>query len=115
MYSITSETFITHLQRRHLKLSTCCSATDSYTDRELDKLIVDLKLKDEVQAAKRKPKKKKARRRRTKAPKDDTNTARTVDEEEEEQNGFHFVAYVPVESRVWKMDGLDRQPQLLGL
>lgn len=27
---------------------------------------------------------------------------------------FHFVAFVPVIGRVWKFDGLERQPQALG-
>lgn len=28
--------------------------------------------------------------------------------------GFHFIAFVPVMGRVWKFDGLERQPQGLG-
>ncbi|RJE26656.1 ubiquitin carboxyl-terminal hydrolase [Aspergillus sclerotialis] len=28
--------------------------------------------------------------------------------------GFHFIAFVPVEGKVWKFDGLERQPQALG-
>lgn len=27
---------------------------------------------------------------------------------------FHFIAFVPVEGKVWKLDGLERQPQNLG-
>ena len=29
--------------------------------------------------------------------------------------GFHFIAFVPVEGKVWKFDGLERQPQALGM
>ncbi|KAL8973274.1 MAG: hypothetical protein Q9183_000074 [Haloplaca sp. 2 TL-2023] len=32
----------------------------------------------------------------------------------EEDAGFHFIAFVPVEGKVWKLDGLQRQPQNLG-
>lgn len=30
-------------------------------------------------------------------------------------NGFHFSAYVPVGSEIWKLDGLDRQPRRVGV
>ena len=33
----------------------------------------------------------------------------------DEDAGFHFIAYVPVEDHVWKLDGLERQPQRLGM
>ncbi|PLB39383.1 ubiquitin C-terminal hydrolase 37 [Aspergillus candidus] len=32
----------------------------------------------------------------------------------EPDSGFHFVAFVPALDRVWKFDGLERQPQSLG-
>ena len=28
--------------------------------------------------------------------------------------GFHFIALVPIGDHVWKLDGLERQPQRLG-
>ncbi|KAL8663284.1 MAG: hypothetical protein Q9202_004033 [Teloschistes flavicans] len=28
--------------------------------------------------------------------------------------GFHFIAFVPIQGKVWKLDGLERQPQNLG-
>ena len=34
--------------------------------------------------------------------------------EEDEAPCFHFIAFVPVEGKVWKLDGLERQPQNLG-
>lgn len=33
---------------------------------------------------------------------------------EEDEAAFHFIAFVPVESKLWKLDGLQRQPQDLG-
>ena len=33
---------------------------------------------------------------------------------EDSDGGFHFIAFVPVGKRVWKFDGLERQPQDLG-
>lgn len=41
-----------------------------------------------------------------------TTAATTADEEEED--GFHFVAYMPIKGHVWKLDGLDRFPQDMG-
>lgn len=34
--------------------------------------------------------------------------------EDESVAGFHFIAFVPVNGKVWKLDGLERQPQNLG-
>lgn len=30
---------------------------------------------------------------------------------EEQTVGFHFVAFVPIDGQIWKLDGLERQPQ----
>lgn len=35
-------------------------------------------------------------------------------EEHEPDAGFHFIAFVPALGKVWKFDGLERQPQVLG-
>lgn len=32
-----------------------------------------------------------------------------------EQAGFHFIAFVPIQGSVWKLDGLERQPMNLGI
>ena len=37
------------------------------------------------------------------------------DSEDSDDGGFHFIAFVPVEGKVWKFDGLERQPQDLGM
>lgn len=34
--------------------------------------------------------------------------------EEEEEEGFHFCAYLPIGTHVYKLDGLDKMPQKLG-
>ncbi|GAB7357008.1 hypothetical protein MBLNU459_g7837t2 [Dothideomycetes sp. NU459] len=31
-----------------------------------------------------------------------------------EDDGYHFVAYMPIDNQVWKLDGMDRFPQKLG-
>ena len=38
---------------------------------------------------------------------------RTADEEESE-GGFHFIAFMPIDHQLWKLDGLERQPMCLG-
>ena len=35
-------------------------------------------------------------------------------EEDESESGFHFIAFVPIGSQLWKLDGLERQPVCLG-
>ncbi|KAL8874128.1 MAG: hypothetical protein Q9174_000498 [Haloplaca sp. 1 TL-2023] len=57
----------------------------------MDMLVADLQLKNDAA-----PRKGKAK------------------ESNEEEAGFHFIAFVPVEGKVWKLDGLQRQPENLG-
>jgi ubiquitin carboxyl-terminal hydrolase L5 len=33
---------------------------------------------------------------------------------DEDEAGYHFVAYVPINGSVWRLDGLQRQPVNLG-
>ncbi|KAL2039579.1 hypothetical protein N7G274_007851 [Stereocaulon virgatum] len=35
-------------------------------------------------------------------------------EDDENEAGFHFIAFVPIENQLWKLDGLERQPVCLG-
>ncbi|KAL4923277.1 ubiquitin C-terminal hydrolase 37 [Aspergillus undulatus] len=63
--------------------------------RRMDILNSDLLLKSEA-ASKRNRLKKRGR------------------EEHEADAGFHFIAFVPALGKVWKFDGLERQPQALG-
>ena len=34
---------------------------------------------------------------------------------DEEEPGFHFIAYVPINGFVWRLDGMQRQPMNLGI
>ena len=34
--------------------------------------------------------------------------------DEQESNAFHFIAFVPIDGKLWKLDGLERQPYNLG-
>ena len=61
--------------------------------RKMDMLNADLLLKNEATA-------KKGRKR-------------TADEDESE-GGFHFIAFMPIDDQLWKLDGLERQPMCLG-
>lgn len=36
-------------------------------------------------------------------------------EDDENEAGFHFIAFMPIEDELWKLDGLERQPMCLGL
>ena len=62
--------------------------------RKMDMLNSDLHMKNEVIA------KKQSKKTRPGGNQDDA--------------GFHFIAYVPIDDNVWKLDGLERQPQKLG-
>ena len=33
---------------------------------------------------------------------------------DQDDAAFHFVAFVPVDGVLWKLDGLERQPHILG-
>ncbi|KAI4260854.1 MAG: hypothetical protein LQ352_000009 [Teloschistes flavicans] len=33
---------------------------------------------------------------------------------DDDDAGFHFIAFVPIQGKIWKLDGLERQPQNLG-
>lgn len=57
-----------------------------------------------------------ARRRSARQPKPRKKSlvASSKDPEEEDQEGFHFVAYMPIQGHVWRMDGLDKFPQDIG-
>lgn len=73
----------------------------------MDILNIDLALQNQY-ADRRKPKAKPAAKKSKKKV--------TSDEDyEDDEAAYHFIAYVPIQGRVWKFDGLDRQPQKLGL
>jgi len=64
---------------------------------------VDMRLKEDATAAARK-----------KAAKSKKHRKRKKDVDDEGDNGFHFIAYVPVCGQVWRMDGMKANPQSLG-
>lgn len=37
------------------------------------------------------------------------------DECNADESGFHFIAFMPIEDQLWKLDGLERQPMSLGM
>lgn len=78
-----------------------CTLTKS---REIDHMVVDLRLKEDFQADKKKraPQKKKKKKGRKKVTLED------------DDNGFHFIAYVPSGGQVWKLDGTEALPRTLG-
>ena len=51
--------------------------------------------------------------RKTKPRKDPTKLFSEAEAQPDEE-GFHYVAYLPVNGRVWKLDGLDSYPHLVG-
>ncbi|RMZ89056.1 hypothetical protein DV736_g3693, partial [Chaetothyriales sp. CBS 134916] len=80
---------------------------------DIDKAKVDYKLQQDYDEAERRKKQaaRRGKKRRGKA-------RRKKKEREEdggiEENGFHFIAYVPVAGAVWKMDGMEKLPRKLG-
>ncbi|RDL32468.1 uncharacterized protein BP5553_08924 [Venustampulla echinocandica] len=72
--------------------------------RRMDILNADLALQGEFERWKRiknNPRRKKTSNTKTK-PKD------------EDEPGYHFIAYVPIDNVVWRLDGLQRHPTKLG-
>ncbi|KAI9827640.1 MAG: hypothetical protein M1819_006929 [Sarea resinae] len=63
--------------------------------RKMDMLNGDLTLKNQAKAKK-------------------TKVAYSNGDEDDETAGFHFIAFMPIDNQVWKLDGLERQPLKLG-
>lgn len=86
----------------------------------MDMLNIDLGLQnqyDDRRKPKAAPKPKPKPKANGKAKRGATKKGSTVTEgdyvEENDDAAFHFSAYVPIDGYVWKLDGLDRQPQRL--
>jgi hypothetical protein len=76
--------------------------------RRMDLLNADLSLSNDFEKWNRvkNAKKRKAHARKTQAkPK----------KKDEEEPGFHFIAYVPINGQVWRLDGMQRSPVNLGM
>jgi ubiquitin carboxyl-terminal hydrolase L5 len=56
------------------------------------------------------------RSQRQPKPRQDVNKTNTADDrdDDDDQAGFHFIAYMPIDGHVWRMDGLDHFPQDMG-
>lgn len=63
--------------------------------RKMDMLNSDLQLKNEATSKR-------------------SRSAKKSEDYSDTEAGFHFIAFVPAMGRVWKFDGLERQPQALG-
>lgn len=53
-------------------------------------------------------------RRSARAPKPRRDISTVHIEDEEAESGFHFIAYMPIDNHVWKLDGLDYHPCDMG-
>ncbi|KIW14970.1 hypothetical protein PV08_07757 [Exophiala spinifera] len=73
---------------------------------DIDKMNVDLRLKQDFLTAEKKKKAEQSKHPRKKR--------KQIEEFDDEENGFHFVAYVPAEGFVWKMDGMEVYPRQVG-
>ena len=101
--------------------------------RELDMLNVDLLLKQKQDKLKKKRKTEAAQatreankaklpeasptRRSSRQPKPRIKEPETQSQSaaiDEDSEGFHFIAYMPINDEVWKLDGMDKFPQNLG-
>ncbi|KAK5942732.1 hypothetical protein PMZ80_005298 [Knufia obscura] len=92
---------------------------------KLDRMIVDVLVKDDAQkwkqrkaqqariAAQERGQAGRKRKRGGRAP-HTQRKKKTAAADEDEENGFHFVAYVPAQANVWKLDGMQAHPRLLG-
>ncbi|KAF2206916.1 hypothetical protein CERZMDRAFT_52182 [Cercospora zeae-maydis SCOH1-5] len=78
--------------------------------RENDILTADVHAHGKIAKAKKKATPRRSGRAR-KAPNRD---AYVSEAPEVQQSGFHFIAYMPVEDHVWKLDGLDYHPHDMG-
>jgi ubiquitin carboxyl-terminal hydrolase L5 len=74
--------------------------------KEMDILEADKHLSHKVKKSQRQQKDKKSRRKSA--------DSADIDEEGEEENAHHFIAYIPVGTEVWRLDGLNAQPINVG-
>jgi ubiquitin carboxyl-terminal hydrolase L5 len=74
----------------------------------MDMLDADLALSNKFDEWKRA---KDAKKKKGGARKNQAKTKNKI----EEEPGFHFIAYVPINGHVWRLDGLQRQPVNLGM
>ncbi|KAF2851271.1 cysteine proteinase [Plenodomus tracheiphilus IPT5] len=61
-----------------------------------------------------KNKNKRGTKSRRRAPSTDSATTTTSTHESHKETGHHFIAFLPIGTQVWKLDGLDKQPTIMG-
>ena len=93
---------------------------------KLDRMIVDIMLKEEAQKHKHRMQAEARRAKlaeqtgnrgrgtKRKRPNLTSRKKRKSTQDEEEESGFHFVAYVSAHGQVWKLDGMQAHPTCLG-
>ena len=73
-----------------------CQKETYLQDRKMDMLIADLQLELDATSTKNRKKRKGTKKQDCGEP------------------GFHFIAFVPISGTLWKLDGLEHQPNELG-
>lgn len=127
-----TQNFPPHLRGREINSFEFVRHIHNSFARQIDMLKIDLEMAEKVQAAEKQKKAEAAAKARaakannfkasaakSKAAKRKARAARESDDEEQEQvddeeAAYHFSAYMPIGSTVWKLDGLDRQPTQFG-
>lgn len=79
--------------------------------RKMDMLNIDLGLQNSYDD--RRKSKQAAKPSTKKTTNKKSGAVVTEDDWAEDEAAFHFSAYVPIDGELWKLDGLDRQPQRL--
>lgn len=75
---------------------------------------IDMRLKDDVMEAAKKQKRREQELKGKSKRKGKKRRKRASFDHEDEENGFHFIAYVPANSAVWRMDGMEPLPRRIG-
>src|ERR1700722_8273958 len=99
LISTLSSAFTIHLQSKFFRAQFSASCNPlTLQIRKSDMLNGDLSMKNRFDAKDKKKQKK-----------------RKLEEYDEDDAAFHFIAYVPIQGDVWKLDGLDFQPTNIGI
>ncbi|KAJ9647105.1 hypothetical protein H2199_002091 [Coniosporium tulheliwenetii] len=127
-----TQDFPPHLRGREINSFEFVKHVHNSFARQIDMLKIDLEMAEKVQAAEKQKKAEAAAKARaakastakasaskSRSTKRKARAARESDDEEpdqvdDEEAAYHFSAYMPIGSTVWKLDGLDRQPTQFG-
>lgn len=81
-------------------------------NRKMDMFCIDLGMENKFDD------RRKTRSRQTEdQPSEKRKRTRVPDDEDDDDDeaAFHFIAFVPIDGEVWKLDGLNRQPERIGM